>query len=477
MALGLVLFTMSCQQKIKVTDGFVIQNVDLIDPVEGLIQDRTVIIEQNKIQGIYHANDFESHEENIVVDGTGKYLMPGLWDTHVHFAYVEELAPSMFDLFLGYGVTSVRDTGGDMAVVKKWKEKAEAQPKHAPRVKIAGPLLDGVPTVYDGKSPSWPGLGVGAGTVEDAVALVEQFHADGVDLIKAYEMLSPEQFKAVIKRSKELGLKVTGHVPLSLDVIEASNLGMTSMEHLRNIEFSCTADTEELKRQRRIMLENSEKEIGGKLRSRIHNTQRSSVLENIDPAATKEVLAILAKNHTWQIPTLSIMTGASERPFGRPGFQASFKYVPPALEERWTMTANQIIGNDPSELSVKYANWLFKTVGEMNEAGVPIMAGTDCPIFFLTPGLSLHEELALLVKSGLTNLEAISAATLAPAQYFDLEDELGTIAPNMIADLVLLDKNPLVDIKNTTSINAVVKDGRLIDKKMIKKMFFDLDNQ
>ena len=152
--LALLLLGSSCQTSGEIfEDAICFENVSIIHPEKGLIESQTVIIKGEKIIKVVPSTELQLSPENQIIDGTGKYLMPGLWDAHVHFAYMTELAPSMFDLFLGYGITSVRDTGGEIDFVKMWKDKALANPNHAPRVMIAGPLLDGIPNVYDGSSP------------------------------------------------------------------------------------------------------------------------------------------------------------------------------------------------------------------------------------------------------------------------------------------------------------------------------------
>ena len=397
-------------------------------------------------------------------------MIPGLWDAHVHFAYIENLAPAMFDLFLAHGVTSVRDTGGRIEFVRAWKERALEDPTATPRVMIAGPLLDGLPNVYDGSTPRRPPLSVGIGSVEEAVRVVDQLDSIGVDFLKAYEMLTPELFEAILQRAREKGLKVTGHVPLSLDVISASNAGLYSMEHLRNLEMSTAENWQELLDQRRSMLSEGKSQAGGDLRSSIHQSQRMAAIDGKDAAQTTKVLSVLARNKTWQIPTLSIMTAFVERPFARPDWRASFQYLPTEIAQQWHDGVDAVTAIEVPEDSQAYVNWILDTVGELDDAGVGILAGTDCPIFFLTPGLSLHEELSLLVKAGLSPMEALNSATLRPAEYFEMDHELGLIASGMYADLVLLDANPLEEISNTSKVYAVIKEGRLFNREDLDRM-------
>lgn len=468
LALTVLLLHPACQDEGELFEGALcIEHVSVIDAENGLRPDHTVIIRDGRIERVVASDELRLSSDNEIIDGTGKYLIPGLWDAHVHFAYEEELAPAMFRLFLAHGITSVRDTGGKIEFVKKWKDRAMEDPTTAPRVMIAGPLIDGLPNVYDGSSDSRPELSVGVGTVEEVVQLVDRLHGMGVDFVKAYEMLTPEQFTALTQRARELGLRVDGHVPLSMDVITASNAGLNSMEHLRNLEMSTAANAEELLQQRRQMLAAGKDVAGGDLRSSIHQAQRNRAVAASDPEKVAEVLAVLADNQTWQIPTLALIHFFADRNFAEPEWQANFAYLPDEVARQWRESIAQMPPQENTETAAQYASWAREMVGSMQEAGVPIMAGTDCPIAFLVPGLSLHEELAQLVRAGLTPIQAIDAATRQPAIYFGLQSELGTVAEGKIADLVLLSDSPLDDIRNTTSIEAVIRQGKHYDREAL----------
>lgn len=451
-----------------------INNISVIDPEVGLIQHQTVIIKEGKILKVLPTNQVNLSSKNTIIDGTNKFLIPGLWDAHVHFAYIEEMAPSMFDLFLAYGITSVRDTGGEINFISAWKKKSLQNPTSSPRVMIAGPLLDGMPNVYDGSDHEHPPLSVGLATVSDVRNKVNELDSMGVDLLKAYEMLTPDQFLEIIRLAKENGLNVTGHVPLSMDVISASNAGLKSMEHMRNLELSCAANSDELLAQRQEILALGKQDIGGVLRSKIHTLQRPMAIANYDPQKAEEVLDVLAKNDTWQIPTLALATGFTERPFANSEWQETFKYLPEAIEFSWKKEINQLMATKPTPFNETYTKWFTNMVGQVHRAGIEIMAGTDCPIFYLTPGRSLHEELEVLVKAGLSPLEALKTATTNPAKYFNLENELGGVKETMWADLLILDANPLDDITNTQKINAVIKQGRYLGRSDLDEMLVKL---
>jgi len=462
-----ICFSTSCNTvkevaKKKVAEPvLVITNVHVIDAKNGLRRNRTVKVSGNRITQVVSSQETVAGSADQVIDGTGKYLIPGLWDAHVHLSFEEDLTPAMFRLFLAHGITSIRDTGGQLPLVLPEREKSRQNPKNTPRVMIAGPLLDGVPTVYDGSSAFNPHLGLGAANVAEAERIADDMIEAETDLLKAYEMLRPEDFLAILKKAKEAGIPVTGHVPLSMDVIEASEAGLNSMEHMRNLEMSCSGEWQTLLEGRKKMLAKGTGEPGSILRGNIHRAQRIRAVETQDPKRREKVLKTLAENQTWQVPTLSIMTAAAERFFLRPDWQDSFSYLPATVAQRWRTGLEAFSATPLDKASVIYANWLFEMVGHCKKAGVTIMAGTDCPIFYLTPGYSLHEELVLLVQGGLSPLEALAAATIHPATYFKLERELGLIEPGMLADLVLLSDNPLENIRNTRKIEAVIRDGKL----------------
>lgn len=466
----ILLVSWSCSiNKALYKDALVITNVTTIDAKNGLQKNRTIVIKDNRIIANDPAEKLTVSSSNII-DGSGKFLIPGLWDAHVHLSFEQDLTPAMFDLFLAYGITSIRDTGGQLDLVLPEREKARKYPNTSPRVMVAGPLLDGVPTVYDGSSPGRPKLGLGAGSVKEAEALVNQFANAKVDLIKAYEMLTPEAFSAVVQLANSKGLKVTGHVPLSMDVVQASRMGMNSMEHMRNLEMACSEDWEQLLTQRQTLLNEGVDLEGGTLRANIHTAQRTHAVSNQGAARRTFVLNELAKNDTWQIPTLSIMTTSALRPFASQEWKNTFQYLPSTVADRWTSGLADYLATPVQETQQEYTKWALEMITHLKEAKVPIMAGTDCPIFYLTPGYSLHEELALLVKGGLTPMEALESATTKPAQYFQMEQELGLIEKGMLADLVLLNANPLEDIKHTKNIVAVVRNGFFHDRVALNSL-------
>lgn len=461
-----------CSEKSSGTTDLplVISPVNVIDAQSGLRENQTVIIRGQRMVQVGAAETLEIPANSTVINGNGQYLIPGLWDAHVHLTYQPDIAHRMFPLFIANGITSVRDTGGPLNEVLSWREKARKDSLNAPRVKVAGPLLDGSPYVYDGSSPFRPAIGTGSKSVEEARNKVVRFHEAGVDFIKAYEMLSPGQFMAVLDEAENRGLMVTGHVPLSMDVPSVSKAGLRSMEHMRNLEMSCTANPGGLLERRRNMLDSGKNKLGGVLRSNIHQAQRHYAVQHQDEEQVQQVLSVLAENETWQIPTLTIVAARMNRLYAQPEWRKTFQTLTDSVARKWTSDAITFSEAPADSASLAFAKWGFDMVGKMNNQDVDIMAGTDCPIFFLTPGFSLHKELEYLVASGLTPLQALASATLKPAAYFSMDDELGTIAPGMLADLVLLRKNPLENIAHTTTIEAVVRNGKFHTRSSLDSM-------
>lgn len=472
----LLVLLLGCdKEKSNQESSWAITNVTVIDSKQNRLDGQTVWVNGNTIERVGPTADIDLPKSVSLIDGTGKFLIPGLWDAHVHLTYDQEIGPSMFKLFMVNGVTSIRDTGGQLELMKPYQEAAQADPTATPRLKMAGPLLDGHPRVYDGSTPFRPNLSVGIGSAEQARNRVNELAAAGVDLIKAYEMLQPEALTAVLNTAAEHGLPVTGHVPLSTDVITASNAGLRSIEHMRNLEMSCTSDWEKLMETRRMELEDGANEAGGDLRSRLHQLQRTYAIEHQDSATRAKVLETLAKNNTWLVPTLTILAFRENRVYARPAWREKFRYLPDSTAARWRSGAERLAKMPVDSAGVKFATWGYDMVGRLPEAGVGIMAGTDTPIAFLTPGYSLHEELRLLVNSGLTPIQALEAATARPAEYFNMQDDLGTVEAGKIADLLLLDANPLENIENTQRIRAVIKDGHLHDRTKLDTWLQELE--
>jgi cytosine/adenosine deaminase-related metal-dependent hydrolase len=432
-----------------------IQNVTVIDAANGAREAQTVLVSEGRITAVQAASETVSATE--IVDGSGQYLIPGLWDFHVHLTYDARFTEAMRGLFLNHGITSIRDTGGPLELVLPAVEAIRAQGMTAPRVFFAGPLMDGEHVVYDGDN--MPLLGIGNPDAETARANMARLAEAGVDFVKIYEMVSPEVFEVLVEEAQARGLPMDGHVPLSM---QARNVGphVQSLEHLRNIEMDCTASPEAAVAERRRLLTNPSGVAGGALRSQLHSQYRIPSVVAYDEASCREVLASMAS--TIQVPTLRLNALSLQPPFSRSDWSEVLEKLPAEVTAEWGAVEGGSLGGRSTDTT--FPDWSLFLVDLMHQAGVPIGAGTDTPIGFAVPGYSLHSELELLVRAGLSPLEALRSATLRPAEFFGLEGEMGTVEPGRLADLVLLGGNPLDDITQTRSVLAVVTKGQFLDR-------------
>lgn len=459
----------SCSEKKELIPADIaIKNITIVDAQNEPTAGMTVLIKGDRIVAI--GNELSIDDGVKIIDGTDKFLMPGLWDFHVHLTFDSLITPSMYNLFIANGITSIRDTGGLLKKMLPMKAQAESDPTKYPRLMWAGPLLDGQTVVYDGSNPYNPQIGVGIKSTDDARAMITKLEQSGVNLLKAYEMLSPEVYQSILAIANEKNLPVTGHVPLSMDVITASNAGLSSMEHFRNIEMSAAANAPKLLEDRLRLLAAGQSTPGSRLRSSIHSAQRIDAVRNIDSTRLEAIAEALARNNTAQIPTLGISGGPMHALWEQPEWLDTFDGLSKEAKALWLDNAASLRASSASEEDIEYAKFCYSLVRYLADRGVKIMAGTDTPIYLLTPGFSLHKELEFLVNAGLSERQALAAATTVPAGYFNLEGELGLVKEDYLADLVILDANPLENISNTQKINGVFRNGKYYDRKALDKL-------
>ncbi|MEQ1856875.1 MAG: amidohydrolase family protein [Longimicrobiales bacterium] len=460
-SLALLVLVCACAPDAPPAD-LAIENVTVIDAASGARAGQTVVIRGDTIVAVLDAGT--SSDATQVIDGTGRYLIPGLWDMHVHLTYDSLLTDAMPGLFLRWGITSVRDTGGLLARVRPVVEAMRAPGALAPRAFFAGPLLDGANVVYDGNGR--PEIGTQNATAEAARAQVATLAAAGVDFIKIYEMVTPEVFDALVVAAEERGLPIAAHVPLALRAREvAPRVG--TMEHLRNVEMDCARSPEALRATRVRELERDPAEAGADLRARLHALQRLPAVAAYDASECDAVLSTMTA--TIQVPTLRLNSIALNTPFADGGWYDAVSEAPESIDRGWSAAGRAWQAN-PTSADTTFAAWSLRLVGDMHARGIPIGAGTDTPINYSLPGYALHTELEMLVRAGLTPLDAIRAATVRPAEFLGLDAEMGSVKAGMRADLVLLGADPLADITNTRSIDAVVSRGRLLTFEALEQL-------
>lgn len=452
-----------------------ITNVTVIDAPSGVRERQNVGLSGERITFVESANGAPNRKSRLVIDGSDKFLIPGLWDMHVHFTYAPELGEAMLDMFLSHGITSVRDTGGPLEAVVGYKKLATERGGNAPRVMIAGPLLDGADVVYDGSSPGSPEIGVAVVSEAAAVAAVQSLVNADVDLIKVYEMLSEPVYRRLLKEAATHGLPVTGHIPLSMSAEDALQAGLSSVEHMRNFDLACAEDHAELLAMRQAALANPDNLSGAALRSSIHTAQRDPAVARTDDEVCAKLVQTIIDARVAQVPTMALVDAVYRRSYTNSDWQQSFDDLPSAARDQWLANAERYSASaDQSPESAMsraaYVAWFEGLVNKIDAAGGTILAGTDTPIFFMTPGASLHRELQRLVAAGMDTERVLAAATYGAAQYFGLQDTLGHISAGAQADLILLNASPVANIANTTQIETVVRAGTVHDSDAIEAL-------
>ncbi|EED33466.1 amidohydrolase [gamma proteobacterium NOR5-3] len=428
-----------------------IRNVTPVDAEHGIMPTQDVLVSAGYIHSM--GEDLVAPTDARVIDGRGRFLAPGLWDMHVHLSYDARFIDVMPDLFLNYGITSVRDTGGDLKRLKPILASLYRPDRAAPRVFFAGPLLDGSPVVYGADDES--GIGQSHLTPAQARSKVETLAKAGVDFIKIYEMVSPEVFEAFVSEAALHKLPIAAHVPLSMLASDAAPK-VQSMEHLRNIEMDCARDADALLKERRALLKAGREQAGMSLRSSIHKAQRDSAIQNEDPTRCEYVLASMS--NTIQVPTARLNAMTQYPPFAQSDWSSALDALPDSISSEWIQAPSHM---DPTSYKVA-GEWTLSMIPRLADRNIPIGAGTDTPIGWAIPGYSLHRELEILVAAGLDTQRALAAATLVPARFLGLQDSLGKVAPGYQADLLLLDANPLEDIRHSRQIRMVISRGKVV---------------
>ena len=450
--------------------SLVIKNVTVIDATGQAAQpDRTVIVDGYRIVAVVPSKKAHIPNNAQVVDGIGKFLIPGLWDMHVHGAS-DARAHWGHLLFLANGVVGVREMAGPPDA-SAWRAGQASSPDPSPTIYLGSPIVDG-------PNPVWPDSIVARDEAQGR-QVVDQQQLHGADFIKVYSRLSRKVYFAIAEEANKRGIPFEGHVPELVTAAEASNAGQRSIEHLtRVIDASSKEESAidpELQRFT-TLFRNPDATMAQKI-----DAGRNIILLNMrtvasfDAATAKSLFALFVKNGTWQCPTLVLLRAQIDDPL--PADDPRLKYLSKDMRAKWDAGYYRRFPPEPRAAMAKLTKLEFdesmRIVGEMYRAGVPILAGTDAMNPECFTGFSIHDELALLVDAGLTPQAALQAATRNAARFMGQLDRRGTIEVGKIADMVLLDADPLADIHNSRSIRAVVLNGKLYPREKLDAMLFN----
>ncbi len=437
-----------------------ITHVTLIDATGRAPQpDQTILIEAGRITAVGASKKTKVPKTARTIDASGKFLLPGFWDMHVHLAGVTA-DPAwgkqvLLPLLLANGITGVRDMGGDLDALLSWQREIESGTLLAPHIVASGPFLVG-----SGKKTAeqYP-----VHNAEEARAAVDDLNMRGANFIKIISMPSRDAFFAVADESKKQNIPFVGHLPFEIGVIEASDAGMRSIEHLLYSAFALSFSSKETELRPRLVL--AEKNGDSSEWEQIaHETEAT-----FSPERAAALFQTLKKNGTWVTPTLASLDITSH-PENWKTDDPLLAFVPPAMAKQWRNTFSDREMKKRAAWLARQAGNDWKLTGELHHAGVPLLVGSDSLDPFVFPGDSFHQELAELVRAGYTPEEAFEAATRGAAQFLGREKDLGTIEMGHIADLVLLSANPMENIDNTRKVWAVVRNGGYYDRAALDSL-------
>jgi imidazolonepropionase-like amidohydrolase len=387
------------------------------------IENSVVVIQGDRIIAVGPRAQIKIPNGADTRDATGKFLVPGLWDMHAHF-YQVELGPA----YLANGITSARDVGNEIEFGTALRDAAKQGRGLGPRLFLAGYI--------DGKN-DFHSFDIQVGTPEEARAAVQLYKNAGFEQIKIRDHVKPDILKVITGEAHRLGMTVTGHVPEGMNAIEAVEAGMDQLAHLNYVESGFAPDL-----------------------------PRGQPLFEIDLESpqSKKALAVFQARGTVIDPTVAVLE-LMVRPMNQPieSFEPGVKTVASELLDQINKKGAPAEAAEQVQAAVAT---LLKIIGALKRAGIPIVAGTDVGV----PGHTLHRELELYVKAGLTPLEALQSATLVPARVMKVENEVGTIEPGKRADILILAGNPLENISNIRKTKFVVAQGRLYDCAELKKI-------
>jgi imidazolonepropionase-like amidohydrolase len=435
-------------------------HVTIVNPQGPAQKDMTVVVSGGAITWVGSSRDPKrpAQKDELRLDARGKFLIPGLWDMHTHVAGINAdpawSKDALLPLLVANGITGIRDMGGDLRALQQWRREIATGALLGPRIVAAGPML--MPAPPPGKAKSADPSILEVGSAAEARAAVDALQKQSADFIKVIQ-LSREAYFAVARESKKDGITFVGHIPMDVTASEASQAGQKSIEHIiySSLALDCSSQESDLRRR---------------LQEAAVKKDRSdaAVYDDADKTFSAQkaaaLWAVFHRNGTWVTPTLYSISMLAYAPQQSPA-DPLLAYLPLALQTEWRPTG------PPSQAALAEAAWWQrqyendrKLTGDMQRAGVRLLAGSDSLDRYVFPGSSLQYELRELVAAGLTPQQALQTATANPAEFLGRKD-IGAIAAGLRADMVMLDADPLQNIENTQKISGVILAGQFLTRK------------
>lgn len=440
----LILLQLSCSKEDS-SFSHLIENVQVIDVQNGTVSsDMFVAYSGDTIQLVAPMKERAAYTARHITDAEGRYLMPGLWDMHVHFRGGDSLTgenKALLPMFLDHGITTVRDAGGDMTpAVLNWKNKINEGVLDGPDIFTSGPKLDGA-------EPAWPGS-LKTSSAEEVSAALDSLEALGTDYVKIYDgSLEEEVYYEIIRQCETRGLKVTGHMPMDADLMKAVNLGLDGIEHLYYLLGVSSPAGDSIRQQHRGY---------GSLPALIDSYNREQAIRSLEKLSSGKFYATPTMHIGEVLKDLKTADHSNDRLLERigPGIQSSY-----ARRENSARRRSEI----QQEYTEKRFDLFMELIPLMQEAGIILLAGSDCGASnsYVYPGASLQEELIMLTRAGLSPQQALATSVINGPEFFGLSRYYCKIEKGRIAHMILLENNPLLNIDNIKSIDQVIKGAEI----------------
>lgn len=444
--------------------SLIITNAKIVDVAHNtIISGKLIAIKGNTIKAIDDTKMLAKYKADKYIDAAGKYVMPGLWDMHIHLrggTDMVEANKAMLPLFLAFGVTTVRECGGDITPqVMQWRKQTADGTLAGPTIFTSGPKLDG-------PKPTWAGS-IEVETPQQVSKALDSLQKIKVDFVKIYESkISRDAYLEAVSQAHNRGLKSTGHMPYTVKLTEAVERGMNGSEHLYYVFKACSNKEDSitaLVQQR----EHTDKPLGlfGALPA-LYNTY--------DETKATTLFRYLAQQKFTITPTLFVSKTLDEIKTIDHNRDTLLAYIDPKIQATYTgrITSAKKQTDAATQFTLKYAAKAAAMVPQMYRAGVNIIAGSDCGAFnsYVYPGASLHGELKLLVETGLTPAQALTTSIINGAKFFGLSSFYGALQPGKCSDMVMLSNNPLQNIAAVDDIQTVIANGKVYSRTNLDTM-------
>ncbi|WP_271783842.1 amidohydrolase family protein [Aquimarina algiphila] len=442
-----------------------IKSINILDVKSGDIKyNRNILIENNTIISI-DSLGYHQQKAELIIEGKGRYIIPGLWDMHTHSNQHSEWLHH--PLYIANGVTGIRDMSGQLSEKDsywvgsderlKWNQDVINNTRVAPKYVLQSSYqMDGAFSVPD-NYPEYFKLQKN----EDIDSVLNFYKNKKVDFIKVYQQIPSSSYIQLARQAPKYGLHLAGHKPIFVSLEKSIQLGQRSFEHGRVFMYEAFpgADSLRLSKDWKVFFQKSKK----------------SMVDSFNSKKALELMNLMKEKNAYWTPTLQTLkfeAFAHDDPFLS---NSNLKYISWVRKKLWwgfdvKSNKQRNLSSTSEGLSIAFYEASKKQVNMANKIGVPIMAGTDVTDSYTFAGFSIHYELEELTKSGLSNLEVLQSATIIPAQFANMENKYGTIENGKTADLVILDKNPLEKITNSKSINSVILNGVYYDSTTIKEL-------